>query len=328
MYTFEDAKEVEIMGQKRLKTPLKKTEIKDLRAGDKVLVNGVIYTARDIAHKRLVESIPNTPFELEGQVIYYTGPTPPRDQDPIGSCGPTTSIRMDIYTPQLLVRGLTGMIGKGPRGFAVIEAIRRCGAIYFVAIGGAGVTLANCVKEAEVVAYPELGTEAIYKLKVEEFPCYVGIDTFGNDILKTPISKREQERTLAIIKPDGTHKRLIGEIIRRFESEGFCIRGLKMVHLDLKKAGYFYQVHQDKPFYKDLIEFMSSGPCVVMVIEGNGAIMRVREVIGETDPKKARWGTIRKEFATDIQHNIVHGSDSEQTATAEINFFFEPDEIY
>lgn len=312
----------------RLSTPLEKEAVKDLKAGDEVLLNGIIYTARDAAHLRLVESLPNPPFELDGQVIYYTGPTPPKDQRPIGSCGPTTSIRMDPYTPQLLAAGLRGMIGKGPRGLAVVEAIREWEAVYLVAIGGAGVVFSDCVKECEVWAYPELGTEAIYKLRVEEFPCYVGIDSLGSDILQVSKEKAVQERTLAIIKPDGTQKRLIGEIIRRFEAEGLRICGLKMVYLDLETAARLYQVHQDKPFYKAFIEFMSSGPSVVMVIEGDGAIKKVRRLIGATDPKKAEWGTIRKEFATDIRHNIVHGSDSDQTAVAEINFFFRPDEIH
>lgn len=312
----------------RLSTPLHKDKIKDLVAGDKVLLSGVVYTARDMAHRRLADAFPHPPFDLKDQVIYYTGPTPPRDERPIGSCGPTTSIRMDTYTPQLLAMGLRGMIGKGPRGIAVIEAIRQWGAIYLVATGGTGVLLANCVKECELVAYPDLGTEAVYRLRVEDFPCYVGIDTLGNDILRVDALKTSKERTLAIIKPDGTQKRLIGEVIKRFEREGLRICALKMVKLDLERAARFYQVHQNKPFYRDFIEFMASGPSVVMVIEGEGAIMKVRGMIGHTDPTKAEWGTIRRDFATDIRYNVVHGSDSPQTAAGEINFFFQPDEIY
>jgi fumarate hydratase subunit beta len=312
----------------RLSTPLEKSVIKDLRCGDKVLLSGVIYTARDMAHRYLIESLPNVPFELEGQVIYYTGPTPPKDKRPIGSCGPTTSIRMDPYTPQLLASGLRGMIGKGPRGLAVVEAIRKWEAVYFVAIGGAGVIFSDCVKECELVAYPELGTEAIYKLRVEDFPCYVGIDSQGNDILQKEMEALTQERTLVLIKPDGTQKKLIGEIIKRFESEGLRVCGLKMVQLDLETAGRFYQVHQHKPFYKAFIEFMSSGPSVAMVLEGKGAIRKARQLIGATDPSKAEWGTIRRDFATDIRYNIAHGSDSDQTAVAEINFFFRPEELY
>ncbi|HAV42994.1 TPA: nucleoside-diphosphate kinase [bacterium] len=311
----------------RLTPPINKGQIERLSAGDKILVDGFIYTARDMAHKRLVDSLPDLPFPLEGQIIYYTGPTPPRPGYPIGSCGPTTSLRVDIYTLPLLAAGLVGTIGKGSRGLAVIEAIKKYGSIYLVAIGGAGAFLSKKVLASELVAYPDLGCEAIFRLKVKDFPCYVGIDSRGNDILQvSSFEGIERERTLVIIKPDGVSSRLVGEIIKRFEAEGFDIVEVKMVHLDQESAGHFYQVHQDKPFYQGFVAFMSSGPCVVMVLEGEGAIKRVREIIGHTDPKKAAWGTIRRDFATDIRYNIVHGSDSPATAKAERDFFFGPDQ--
>lgn len=311
----------------KLTPPLSKDQTKNLKTGDKVLIDGTIYTARDMAHRRLVDSMPDLPFPLAGQLIYYTGPTPSRPGHPIGSCGPTTSLRVDVYTPPLLAAGLAGTIGKGPRGVAVIEAIRKYGGLYLVAIGGAGAFLSKRVKECELVAYPEFGCEAIFRLKVEDFPCYVGIDSQGDDFLQETFPTLEREQTLAIIKPDGVSGRLIGEIIKRFEAESLDVVGLKMVDLDLETAGRFYQVHQDKHFYQDFITFMSSGPSVVMILKGEAAIKKVRRIIGNTDPKRAAWGTIRRDFAVDIRHNVVHGSDSEATARAEINFFFGPEGI-
>ena len=171
--------------EKRIKAPLTDEVIRSLKAGDKVLIDGVIYTGRDAAHKRLVETMEKgepLPVDLEGQIIYYVGPCPAKPGQVIGSCGPTTSGRMDAYTPALLGMGLKGMIGKGFRSKDVVEAMKKEGALYLLAIGGAGAYLAKCVKKAEVVAYPELGPEAIYRLEVEGFPVVVGIDASGTDI--------------------------------------------------------------------------------------------------------------------------------------------------
>jgi len=170
---------------KRLHTPLEEEVIAGLKVGDRVLLNGVVYTARDAAHKRLVALLKEgkeLPFELKGQVIYYVGPTPAPPGRPIGAAGPTTSSRMDVYAPLLLEHGLKGMIGKGKRSQAVLEAIQKYKGIYFVATGGAGALLAQCIQEAEVVAYPELGAEAIYRLVVKNLPLFVGNDIYGNDI--------------------------------------------------------------------------------------------------------------------------------------------------
>jgi fumarate hydratase subunit beta len=166
-------------------TPLAEETIEKLKAGDRVLLNGVIYTARDAAHKRLNEMInrgAELPLQFEGQVIYYVGPCPAKPGRVIGSAGPTTSGRMDVYTPELLRRGLKGMIGKGLRSDEVIEAIVKYKAVYFGAIGGAGALLSESIQEAEVLAFPELGPEAIYRLKVENFPVTVVIDCKGNNL--------------------------------------------------------------------------------------------------------------------------------------------------
>mgnify|MGYP000132660129 CR=1 FL=1 len=173
------------MAEISLTTPLSEEGVRELRAGDRVLLSGYIYTARDAAHKRLVELLEageDLPIELEGQVIYYVGPTPPKPGQVIGSAGPTTSLRMDPYTPPLLERGLRAMIGKGSRTPAVKEAMREYGAVYFAAIGGAGALIAKCIKEARVVAYEDLGPEAIRRLRVENFPLIVVNDTQGNDL--------------------------------------------------------------------------------------------------------------------------------------------------
>ena len=156
-----------------------------LRAGDEVYLTGVIYTARDAAHKRLHEMRERGeeyPFEMKDAVIYYVGPTQPKPGHAVGSAGPTTSGRMDAYTPELLDDGLRGMIGKGRRSPEVIDAVIRNKAIYFVVVGGAGALLSNRIKKAEPVAFEDLLSEAIVKLTVEDFPCFVGIDTLGNDI--------------------------------------------------------------------------------------------------------------------------------------------------
>ena len=171
----------------RLTAPFTIESIHDLKAGDKVFISGTIYTARDAAHKRMQECLDrkeSLPFDIRGNVIYYMGPSPARPGNVIGSAGPTTAGRMDKYTPALLDLGLLGMIGKGRRTPEVHEAIKRNGAVYFAAIGGAGALLSKCIKNSETLAYEDLGTEAIRKLTVEDFPCIVAIDPEGNDIYK------------------------------------------------------------------------------------------------------------------------------------------------
>ena len=170
--------------------PLHDKDVEGLNCGDNLLITGNIYTARDAVHKKLADLIEggeDLPFDLKGQIIYYTGPTPARPNAIIGSCGPTTSSRMDVYTPALLERGLKGMIGKGNRDREVTEAIKRNRAIYFVATGGAGALLARSVKKAVPVAFPELGAEAVVKLEVERFPVIVAIDSRGNNIYNVTI---------------------------------------------------------------------------------------------------------------------------------------------
>jgi len=166
-------------------TPLTDEVIKKLKAGDSVLITGIIYTARDAAHKRLMESLAKgekLPVELKGQVFYYAGPAPAPPGKPIGSVGPTTSYRMDSFAPKTMELGLKGMIGKGPRSREVVDAMKKHGAVYFAAVGGAGALLAKCVKKAKVVAYDDLGAEAITELTVEKFPAIVAIDCKGNDL--------------------------------------------------------------------------------------------------------------------------------------------------
>ena len=164
---------------KRIITPLTSNEIKKLKAGDEILLSGLIYTARDAAHKRMVKKLP---FDLKGQTVYYTGPTPAPPGKIIGSCGPTTSYRMDSYTPTLLRLGLKGMIGKGDRSQEVIEAIKKYQAIYLIAFGGCGALYSQFVKKTDLIAYPDLGCEAILKLEVIDFPLIVGIDCYGREI--------------------------------------------------------------------------------------------------------------------------------------------------
>jgi fumarate hydratase subunit beta len=182
---------------KRIRAPLGEDDIHSLRAGEQVLLSGVVYTARDAAHARLVEAVAagqELPFPLAGQVLYYTGPCPAPPGRAVGSCGPTTSGRMDCYTPPLLARGLKGMIGKGERSAEVVEAIRRHRAVYLVTIGGAGAYLARCVRSAEVVAYPELGTEAVRRLEIEDLPCVVAIDAEGNDMFARERARYRRSR--------------------------------------------------------------------------------------------------------------------------------------
>ena len=172
---------------KYITTPLTDETIEDLKAGDVVYISGIIYSARDAAHLRLFEMInkgEELPFDLNGATIYYLGPTPERPGKVIGSAGPTTASRMDKYTPLILDNGLKGMIGKGRRSDAVNEAIVRNKAVYFLAIGGAGALLSNCIKESEIIAFDDLGTEAIRKMRVENFPVIVGIDSEGKDQYK------------------------------------------------------------------------------------------------------------------------------------------------
>lgn len=171
--------------EKHITVPFDKETAKSLKAGDYVYLTGVIYTARDAAHKRMDESLNNgdkLPIDIDGNVIYYMGPSPAREGRPIGSAGPTTATRMDKYTPRLLDMGLTGMIGKGKRQPKVKEAIVRSNAVYFAAVGGAGALLSQRILKSDVVAYDDLGTEAIRRLEVENFPVIVVIDSEGNDL--------------------------------------------------------------------------------------------------------------------------------------------------
>lgn len=170
---------------KRIHAPLVAQELETLRAGDSVLLSGTIYTGRDAAHKRLCALVAEgkpLPFDIRGQVIYYAGPCPAKPGDAIGSCGPTTSYRMDAYAPTLCDLGLIGMIGKGQRSPAVIDAIRRNGGVYFAATGGAGALIAGSVKAARVIAFEDLGTEAIRELQVEDLPLIVAIDSEGGNL--------------------------------------------------------------------------------------------------------------------------------------------------
>ena len=167
-----------------ISTPLTESVVRQLRSADSVSISGIIYVARDAAHKRMVEALDrgdSLPFDPRGQIIYYTGPTPAKPGKPIGSAGPTTSYRMDPYSVRILQVGLKGMIGKGHRSLALREAMQRYKAVYFAAIGGAGALLARSVKSAEVIAYEDLGTEAVRRLVVQDFPAIVIDDIYGGD---------------------------------------------------------------------------------------------------------------------------------------------------
>ena len=169
----------------RLKAPLSDKDLEKLKIGDRVLISGIVYTGRDAAHKRLfdlVQAGKDLPFDIRGQVIYYVGPTPSKPGQVFGAAGPTTSYRMDAYSPSLIAIGMKGMIGKGMRSEAVKEAMKKYKAVYFAATGGAGALLAKRVKKAEVVAYEDLGPEAIRRLEVEDFPVVVVNDIHGNDL--------------------------------------------------------------------------------------------------------------------------------------------------
>lgn len=178
--------------EKHIQTPLTKQLAATLVAGDRVYISGDIYTARDAAHKRMQKAISegeSLPFDVKNQIIYYAGPAPAKPGDVIGSCGPTTSGRVDAYTPALLDLGLVGMIGKGERSEQVIESMMKNGSVYFAAIGGAGALIAKCVKSVEPVAYDDLGTEAIVRLSVENFPLTVVIDSKGNNMYESERKK-------------------------------------------------------------------------------------------------------------------------------------------
>ena len=176
------------MAQVKITTPLTREKVSTLKAGDSCLISGVIYTARDAAHKRLcelVEAGKEMPLDVTDNIIYFVGPTPAKPGQAIGSAGPTTSYRMDAYSPTLIREGLTGMIGKGKRGPEVVAAMKEHGAVYFGAIGGCGALLSKCIKKAEVIAYEDLGAEAIRRLEVEDFPAIVIIDSQGNNLYET-----------------------------------------------------------------------------------------------------------------------------------------------
>jgi fumarate hydratase subunit beta len=177
---------------KKITTPLAEDQIKDLKAGDQVSITGVIYTARDAAHNFLVETLKagqSLPVDFKDQIVYYAGPTPAKPGKVIGSCGPTTSSRMDAYTPAMLEQGLRGMIGKGPRCKEVIESMKKNGAVYFAAIGGAAALIADSIKSVEIVAYPELGPEAIRRMEVVDYPCIVAIDAEGNNLYESGVKQ-------------------------------------------------------------------------------------------------------------------------------------------
>ena len=171
-----------------IKTPFTCEDARKLKAGDSCLITGVIYTARDAAHKRLCELAmqgKELPLDIKDSIIYFVGPTPAKPGQAIGSAGPTTSYRMDAYSPTLIGLGQTGMIGKGKRGPEVVDAMKEHGAVYFGAIGGCGALLSKCIKKAEVIAYDDLGAEAIRRLKIEDFPVVVVIDSEGNNLYET-----------------------------------------------------------------------------------------------------------------------------------------------
>jgi fumarate hydratase subunit beta len=177
---------------KSVSAPLTNSAVEDLRAGDEVLINGIIFTARDAAHKRLVELVSKgeeLPFDIEGQIIYYAGPTPTRPGEVIGSAGPTTSYRMDPYAPLLIEHGLKGMIGKGQRTEPVLEAMKKFKAVYFAAVGGAGALISHAVKGSSIVAYEDLGPEAVRKLEVVDFPVIVAQDCHGGDLFIEGVKK-------------------------------------------------------------------------------------------------------------------------------------------
>ena len=181
---------------KHIRAPMSREEAKSLRAGDYVYITGKIYTARDAAHKRMQEALDKgekLPLDVDGNIIYYMGPSPAREGRPIGSAGPTTASRMDKYAPKLLDMGLIGMIGKGKRTKEVLDAVVRNGAVYFAAVGGAGALLSQRIKSASVIAYEDLGTEAIRELEVVDFPVIVVADCAGNNLYETAVRQYQKE---------------------------------------------------------------------------------------------------------------------------------------
>jgi len=185
---------------KTIKTPLSREDARELHCGDTVLLSGTLFTARDAAHLRLLDSVKKAeplPFDIENAIVYYVGPTPSKPGKVIGSAGPTTSYRMDAFAPDLIALGLTGMIGKGERSPKVVDAMMKYGAVYFGAIGGAGALLAQCVESSEMIAYEDLGAEAIRKLTVKDMPLTVIIDCEGNDLYvkgRTDYLQRNEEQ--------------------------------------------------------------------------------------------------------------------------------------
>ena len=177
---------------KHINTPLTKNVVKTLLAGDIIAITGTIYTARDAAHKRMIEEYETQksfPFNMENSIIYYVGPTPTKPGQVTGSAGPTTSYRMDTYAPFLIERGLTGMIGKGSRNKDVVQSMKKNTSVYFAAIGGAAALISNHIKSCKIIAYDNLGAEAVHELYVENFPCIVVIDCLGNDLYETEKQK-------------------------------------------------------------------------------------------------------------------------------------------
>ena len=174
--------------EKHIQLPITRDMAREIKSGDACLLSGVIYTARDAAHKRLCALLDEgrpLPFDVKDATIYYVGPTPAKPGQVIGSAGPTTSYRMDAYSPRMIAAGETGMIGKGKRSAEVVEAMKQYGAVYFAAIGGAGALLSSCIKEAEIVAYPDLGAEAVRRLRVENLPVVCVIDSTGSNLYET-----------------------------------------------------------------------------------------------------------------------------------------------
>ena len=181
---------------KKITTPLTDEVVRSLKCGDMVSISGIIYTGRDAAHKIMTEMLERgeaLPVDLHDQIIYYAGPTPAKPGKVIGSCGPTTSGRMDAYSRQMMAQGLKGMIGKGPRSPEVVAAMQEYGVVYFAAIGGAAALIADSVQECDVVAFDELGPEAIRRLRVENYPCIVAIDALGNDLYKEGVAQYRLE---------------------------------------------------------------------------------------------------------------------------------------
>ncbi len=183
------------MSKIRISTPLDDDTVVQLKSGDNLLINGIIYTGRDAAHKRLVDLLEKgepLPFDISGQIIYFVGPTPARPGRPVGSAGPTTSYRMDAYSPELIAQGLKGMIGKGARSQEVLNAMQKYKCVYMAAVGGAGALISQSIKSSEVIAYEDLGPEAIRKMKVEDFPAVVVNDVLGNDLYREGVKQYQR----------------------------------------------------------------------------------------------------------------------------------------